>query len=142
MKIKQFVQKIERLAMTDIDVITLKGENVSFSLTKKAIIRIRDFLKKKNNAKGFRVGVEEAGCTGWKYIADIVDDKLKNNDIELPAEDFILYVAKDSAKILNGAVLNCVEKGLGMWQWEFDNPNVNNKCGCGESFSIKTPEQQ
>lgn len=96
----------------------------------------KKYLEKKPSAV-FRLAVEDAGCTGMKYVTEIVEQP-KAEDICKTDGDFIYYVDKKSAAILNGATLDCVEEKIGTTRLAFTyNPNVAQSCGCGESFSTK-----
>ena len=40
--------------------------------------------------------------------------------------------------VLDGSHIDFVTDGLKQ-SFKFDNPNVDNECGCGESFNVKKP---
>jgi iron-sulfur cluster assembly protein len=45
-----------------------------------------------------------------------------------------------SLSVLDGSRLDFVKDGLKQ-SFKFDNPNVDNTCGCGESFSVKETQK-
>jgi len=47
----------------------------------------------------------------------------------------LLLVDIEALPFLDGSTLDFVREGL-KESFKFDNPNVKNECGCGESFSV------
>lgn len=105
-----------------------------FTLTENAMTRIDKLLQQDPGV--FRISVDKAGCSGWKYVVEIAAAP-HANDKEIKIQHLKIYLDGSSLKFLKGAQLDCVKKTLGTWQWIFNNPNVNHGCGCGESFSTK-----
>ena len=108
-------------------------------LTDAAITRVKQFLRQQNNLGVFRIAVEKSGCSGWKY-ATYYAEQPQSTDLKLNIE-IPVYVDANSIEKLDGTVLDCIQKGLGTWQWEFRNPKARSNCGCGESFSVKEEEK-
>jgi iron-sulfur cluster assembly protein len=79
----------------------------------------------KNGGVGLRLGVKKSGCSGFAYTFDIAQEVLKSDMV------FEGY----GAKILEGTELEYAKQGLGH-VFKFNNPNVKNQCGCGESFAV------
>lgn len=105
------------------------------TLTPQAIARIKELQQTQKGV--FYIGVRDAGCNGKKYVVDMIpqpnlaeQEAIKMNDVEI-------YVDKNSVPYLQGLQLDCINKGLGMWIWDFKNPNAKGSCGCGESFSVE-----
>jgi iron-sulfur cluster assembly accessory protein len=94
----------------------------------------------KQNALGFRLGVKSSGCSGYRYVPEIIS-KAIDDDIKINyADDFVLYIAADAVDAVRGTEIDLVAKDLGLKQMVFNNPRAENHCGCGESFSIKQDE--
>lgn len=104
------------------------------TLTDAAIARVKKLLQQQNPDGIFRVAVKDSGCSGKKYAVEVVAQP-EAHDEKIEASDVAVYVDHDSIKYLQGTKLDCVEKGLGMWQWVFENPRSKAACGCGESFA-------
>lgn len=106
------------------------------SLTDAAISRIQKLLKQKNAPAVFRIAVDDDGCSGKQYVVDVIAKAKENDQAVEITKDLVIYIDPQSIKFLQGSILDCEEKNLGMWQWIFRNPNAKNTCGCGESFSV------
>jgi iron-sulfur cluster assembly protein len=81
-----------------------------------------------------RLGVGKSGCSGY---ADVVEPAQQINDDDLQFDDqgVRLVVSADSLPILDGMELDYRKEGLNE-AFKFNNPNVKDSCGCGESFSV------
>ena len=82
-----------------------------------------------------RVGVKGGGCSGLSYVMDFDDSKTDMDD-EYPVDGGLkVIVDKKSLLYLYGTTLTYSDglQGRG-FQWE--NPNANRTCGCGESFAL------
>ena len=107
---------------------------MSISLTKKAAQRIRNQLKQRGSGVGVRLGVKTHGCSGLAYVLEFVDS---TSDEDLVFETFNekVFVDPKSYEYLKGTELDYVKEGLNEG-FTFNNPNVDSKCGCGESFNV------
>jgi len=105
------------------------------SVTEAAVRHFRQTLGA-SGAAGIRLSVKESGCTGYMYVLDLAE-AVGENDIELAlADDVRLLVDRPSVAILRGTTVDYVREGLNS-VLRFDNPNVQDQCGCGESFNVK-----
>ena len=107
---------------------------MTITLTERAANRIRTYLSKRGKGKGLRVGVRPAGCSGWAYVIDFAD-QIEPDDEVFEDRGVKLVVNAKSLPYLNGSELDYVKDGLNE-NFKFNNPNVKDQCGCGESFSI------
>ncbi|MBN7818787.1 HesB/IscA family protein [Bowmanella yangjiangensis] len=82
-----------------------------------------------------RLSTKVSGCTGYAYVLDLVDSA-KADDLLIEASDKLtVAVAADAADLLRNTEIDYVREGInGMIK--YNNPNVVNECGCGESFSV------
>lgn len=95
----------------------------------------RTLVEKSANA--LRISLKESGCTGFKYIIDEVNAP-EDGDLSLPQENGIMiYLDPKHLAALNGMVIDYVQEGLNK-NLVLNNPNVEDMCGCGESFSVKS----
>ncbi|BCD96588.1 HesB/IscA family protein [Marinagarivorans cellulosilyticus] len=89
----------------------------------------------KSGKKAIRVTLKEAGCTGFKYVIDEVDEQ-ESGDIKksLP-NGTALYIDPKHIGALQGTVIDFTIQGVNK-NLVINNPNVKDACGCGESFSV------
>lgn len=108
---------------------------MKIELTESAAKQIRKQLASRGRGIGLRVGVKDAGCSGFAYTYDYADE-MRAGDHLFEAHDAKVVVDAKSLEFLNGSTLDFVKEGLKQ-VFKFTNPNVDATCGCGESFSVK-----
>jgi iron-sulfur cluster assembly protein len=106
---------------------------MAISLTQSAAERIRSFLDR-DGGVGLRLGVKKTGCSGWAYTVELADE-IRADDVVFEQEAVKVVVTSGSLAFLDGSVIDFVAEGLGS-SFQFNNPNVTDECGCGESFTI------
>jgi iron-sulfur cluster assembly protein len=82
-----------------------------------------------------RVGVRQGGCSGMSYMMDF--ERLGNvsdTDEVYDYEGFKVVCDPKSMLYLYGLVLDYSNALIG-GGFQFTNPNANQTCGCGKSFS-------
>jgi len=107
---------------------------VAITLTPPAAKHVAAFLVNRGKGIGLRLGVKTSGCSGMAYIIEFVD-VLNDDDVMFADKGVNVIVDKKSLAYLDGTELDFVKEGLNEG-FEFNNPNVNGECGCGESFSV------
>jgi iron-sulfur cluster assembly protein len=108
--------------------------NASVSLSERAANHIRNFLAKRGQGLGIKLGVRTSGCSGMAYqleFADVEDPQ----DRKFVCHGVTIYIDPKSLAYLNGTELDFVREGLNEG-FKFNNPNVKSQCGCGESFNV------
>jgi iron-sulfur cluster assembly protein len=107
---------------------------MAITLTESAAKHIRQQIEKSGNGVGLRLGVKKSGCSGFAYTMDIAQEIFENDKV---FENYgaKLVVDAESLPFLEGTELVYVKEGLGH-VFKFNNPNVKNQCGCGESFAV------
>lgn len=88
------------------------------------------------NTIGIRFGLRDAGCSGYAYTIDFSTTHSPAEDHLLDFDGLSLIVAKQHLPALNGTRIDYVQQGLSSIL-VFNNPNVVDQCGCGESFKFK-----
>lgn len=106
---------------------------MSIQLTEAATERVRHFLTSEGGV-GLRLGVRKTGCSGWAYVVELARE-IEGDDVVFEQGDVKVVVDHDSLPFLDGSTIDFVTKGLGS-TFMFNNPNVTDECGCGESFTI------
>jgi len=107
---------------------------MSITLTAAAADRVRQFLGNRGKGVGLRLGVKTTGCSGMAYIMEYAD-ALEADDIVFEDHGVKLIVSPKSLVYLDGTELDYTREGLNEG-FKFNNPNVKDMCGCGESFNV------
>lgn len=106
----------------------------SIDLTDRAAQHVRNYLEKHGHGVGLRVGVKPTGCSGFKYVIEAAES-INDQDQAFESKGVRIVVDEQSLHYLAGAELDYVREGLNAG-FRFNNPNVQETCGCGESFSV------
>ncbi len=107
---------------------------MAITMTEAAAKHVAAFLSNRGKGIGLRLGVKTSGCSGMAYVLEFVD--VLNDDDEVFIDKGIkVIVDKKSLVYLDGTELDFVKEGLNEG-FEFNNPNTDGECGCGESFSV------
>ena len=106
----------------------------SISFTDAAVNHFKNSLNGKPESFGIRIGVREAGCSGYEYFFEYTNEA-QEGDILFDESSFIIYVDSNSFEFLKGSEVDFASTGLNQGII-FNNPNAKVTCGCGESFSI------
>ena len=107
------------------------------ALTERAAAHVRKFLAHHDGSVGLRVGVKPTGCSGYKYVVAPAQ-QISAADCRFESNGVQLVVSADDMKYLAGMELDFVRDGLNEG-FRFNNPNVQDACGCGESFNFASP---
>lgn len=107
---------------------------MAITMTDAAADRVQSFLEKRGSGVGLRLGVRTSGCSGMAYVLEFVDDVNEEDEV---FEDRGIKVIVDAKSLLyiDGTELDFVKEGLNEG-FQFNNPNANGECGCGESFTV------
>ena len=107
---------------------------MAVTLTDKAVQRVANFLEKRGKGVGLRLGVRTSGCSGMAYKLEFVDE-INADDVVFENSGVKVIVDAKSLPYLEGMELDYAREGLNEG-FKFNNPNVKDACGCGESFSV------
>ena len=107
---------------------------MGITLTEKAAQRVKAFLDNRGKGIGLRLGVKTSGCSGLAYVLEFVD-VLNSEDQVFGQHGVNIIVDPKSLVYLNGIELDYVKEGLNEG-FKYNNPNVKESCGCGESFHV------
>ena len=107
---------------------------MAITLTDAAADRVKSFLQQRGKGLGLRLGVRTSGCSGMAYVLEFVDD-LDEGDVVFEDHGVIVIVDPKSMVYIDGTELDFAKEGLNEG-FKFNNPNVKDECGCGESFNI------
>ncbi len=102
-------------------------------ITPNAIKQVNKLLENKNKF-GLKIGLKKGGCAGMEYTMEFVDDVQKTDEI-IEIEGARIIIAPEAQMFLFGTEIDyktsLLESGF-----VFNNPNVKEKCGCGESIKF------
>ena len=107
---------------------------MTITLTEKAAVRARDYLAKKEQAQGLRLGVRNTGCSGYMYTVGLADT-INPDDQIFESQGVKVVVSTKNLPYLDGMEVDYAKEGLNEG-FRFRNPNAKEMCGCGESFSV------
>lgn len=91
-------------------------------------------LAKQPGAVAVRLSVKASGCSGFGYRVDPAD-VIHDDDQSFESHGVCIVVDAASLPYVHGTTLDVVDEGL-VRRVRFDNPNVRQSCGCGESFGV------
>lgn len=90
---------------------------------------------------GIKVIVNQKGCAGGEYEFSPVEAGTDVSDCDMVVDNGmrIYFPRLDLFKIIGSTLV--LHKDKFNTRLDFDNPNEESRCGCGESVSFKTAEQ-
>lgn len=107
---------------------------MGISMTTAAANHVRGYLENRGKGLGVRLGVRTSGCSGMAYVLEFADE-LAPEDQVFESQGVKVIVDAKSLLYLDGTELDYTREGLNEG-FKFNNPNVKDACGCGESFNI------
>ena len=107
---------------------------MAVTLTESAAEHVKAFLANRGKGVGLRLGVRTSGCSGMAYVLEFADS-IDPQDETFESHGVTVIVDAKSLVYLDGTELDFGKEGLNEG-FKFNNPNVKNECGCGESFNV------
>ncbi|HFD31500.1 MAG TPA: iron-sulfur cluster assembly protein IscA [Gammaproteobacteria bacterium] len=107
---------------------------MAITLTEAAAERVKAFLDNRGKGLGLRLGIKTSGCSGMAYILEFIDE-LDEGDQVFESQGVKIIVDAKSLLYIDGTELDYGKEGLNEG-FLFNNPNVKDQCGCGESFTV------
>ncbi len=103
-------------------------------LTPAAAAQIRKLMAR-DGVSGLRIGVKKGGCAGMEYTMEYVREPDPNDEI-VEQDGARVMIAPMAQMFLFGTEIDyrtsLLESGF-----HFNNPNVTEACGCGESIKFE-----
>ncbi|EAU44590.1 HesB/IscA family protein [Salipiger bermudensis] len=104
------------------------------TMTTAAVTQVRKLMERDGRA-GLRIGVKKGGCAGMEYTMEFVDTADGNDEV-VEQDGARVMIAPMAQMFLFGTEIDyqvsLLESGF-----QFNNPNVADACGCGESIKFK-----
>jgi iron-sulfur cluster assembly protein len=107
---------------------------MAITLTEKAATHVTNYIAKRGKGVGLRLGVRTSGCSGMAYKLEFADE-IATDDVTFESHGVTVLVDPKSLPYLEGTELDYAREGLNEG-FKFNNPNVKDACGCGESFNV------
>jgi iron-sulfur cluster assembly protein len=107
---------------------------MSVTLSERAAEHVSRFLAKRGKGIGIRLGVKTSGCSGMAYKLEFAD-AAEPEDVVFDSHGLKVLIDPRSLPYLDGTELDYAKEGLNEG-FKFNNPNVKDQCGCGESFNV------
>lgn len=107
---------------------------MAVSLTDRAAEQVRNYLDERGGGLGIRVIVQSSECSGMAYRLEFVDES-EEGDLIFDSRGAKIFVDEKSLIWLEGTEIDYLQIGDESG-FAFNNPNVKNQCGCGESFYV------
>jgi iron-sulfur cluster assembly protein len=104
------------------------------TLSEAAAQHVSRFIAKRGKGIGIRLGVKTSGCSGMAYKLEFADAS-EPDDIVFESHGLKVMIDPKSLPYLEGTELDYTKEGLNEG-FKFNNPNVKDQCGCGESFTV------
>jgi iron-sulfur cluster assembly protein len=104
------------------------------TLTDKAAQYVSRYLTRRGKGVGLRVGVKTTGCSGLAYKLEYADEIAAEDEV-FESNGVKVIVDPKSLPYIDGTELDYAREGLNEG-FRFNNPNVKDECGCGESFRV------
>ena len=104
------------------------------TLTPRAVKQITRLMAR-DQAYGLKLGVKKGGCAGMEYTMEFTD-KAEPMDEVVEQDGARVMIAPMAQMFLFGSEID-YETSLLESGFRFNNPNVSEACGCGESIKFK-----
>ena len=107
---------------------------MGITLTEAAAERVKSFMAQRGKGVGLRLAVKTTGCSGMAYVMEYAD-AIEDDDVVFEDQGIKVLINPKSLVYLDGTELDFAREGLNEG-FKFNNPNVKDMCGCGESFNV------
>ncbi|KAI0656846.1 hypothetical protein C8Q70DRAFT_1046665 [Cubamyces menziesii] len=113
----------------------IRATKAAITLTPTAVERLRNLLKSPT-PQMIRISVKNKGCAGLSYHLEYVEKPEKFDEVVEQDGVKVLIDSKALFSII-GSEMDWKEDALSA-KFAFNNPNIKDACGCGDSFTVRT----
>ncbi|WP_416914408.1 HesB/IscA family protein [Seohaeicola sp.] len=96
-------------------------------------------LMQKDGHKGLRIGVKKGGCAGMEYTMEYAAEIAPMDEV-VEQDGARVMIAPMAQMFLFGTQID-YQTSLLESGFKFNNPNVEDACGCGKSIKFKDVEE-
>lgn len=115
------------------------GGKPILTVTEKAAVQVERLMSNARRAGktplGVRVGVKKGGCSGMTYVVEYAEEQKKFEEV-VESGGARVFIDPMATMFLLGSEMDYEETKFRSG-FTFSNPNEADRCGCGESFSVK-----
>ena len=112
----------------------LAADNVPITVTEAAAAELQRSMEAQGKSDmALRIAVLPGGCAGMQYGLSL-DSEEQPGDEEFESGGIRLVVGRQDLPFIAGMQVDYVQSGNGSG-FKVENPNANESCGCGSSFS-------
>ena len=111
----------------------IPGQN-AVKLTDKAVSQINKLMET-DQYFGLKIGVKKGGRAGMEYMIEYVTEPDQNDEV-IEQDGARVLIAPMAQMFLFGTEID-YETSLLESGFKFNNPNVTEACGCGESIKFE-----
>ena len=103
-------------------------------LTDQAAAKVKSLIENEGRDDlALRIAVQPGGCSGMRYQL-FFDDRNMDGDVRQDFSGVTVVVDRMSVPYLLGATIDFADT-IEQQGFTIDNPNAQNSCACGDSFS-------
>lgn len=107
------------------------------TLTDAAVERVKTLMDKADQGiLGLRIKITSTGCSGHAYKIEYATEEVAGEET-VEQDGARVYVDPMAIMYILGSEMDYEEDDL-QSQFVFKNPNEASRCGCGESFQLKS----
>lgn len=114
-----------------------KNETIKYniSITENALLKISELLKQNNNSMAYlKFIIKLGGCSGKKYDIKFELKEIQGDLILHNSKNLKILIDKDSKELFRNTQIDHIQNNIES-RFVFNNPDIKDFCGCGESFS-------
>ena len=109
-----------------------KARKAILTLTPSAVTQLQTLAREAGQPTYLRIGTKKKGCSGQVYTLEYVP-KRDRLDEEIVQDGVTVLVDSKALFSIIGSEMDFVQEQLSN-QFVFNNPNIKESCGCGQSF--------
>lgn len=111
----------------------LRATKAALTITSEAVMRLKA-LQRGPTPQLIRIGVRNKGCAGLSYHLEYVEKPQKFDEV-VEQDDVKVIIDSKALFSIIGSEMDWHEDALSS-KFAFNNPNIKDACGCGESFTV------
>ena len=107
------------------------------TLTDAAVERVKSLMARADDAiLGLRIKITSTGCSGHAYDIKYAHEHVAGEE-KVEQDGAVVFIDPMAIMYILGSEMDFVEDTL-QSQFVFNNPNEAARCGCGDSFQVKS----